>query len=131
MTNPDNTSPLRTAAETQLAATAETTPTRPEADLLHDLQVHQIEMEMQNEALRQTLTALEEAHDRYLDLYEFAPVGYLTLSSQGIIEAINLTGTRLLGRERSGLLHYRFAACVAPADRDAWQRQFQSVKQHA
>ncbi len=130
-TNPTNSSPLRATAEAQLAARPEPTPVRPVADLLHELQVHQIELEMQNEHLRQTQQALEEARDRYLDLYEFAPVGYLTLSAEGIIEAINLTGATLLGRERNALLHHRFAACVAPEERDAWLRQFLSVKQHA
>jgi PAS domain S-box-containing protein len=127
ISNPD----LRAAAEAQLAATPETAPERPVADLLHELRVHQIELEMQNETLRKTQSALEESRDRYLDLYEFAPVGYLTLSAEGTIEAINLTGVTLLGRERKALLHHRFAACVAPEDRDAWQGQFQSVKQHA
>ncbi len=89
------------------------------------------ELEMQNAALRQELTALEQAHDRYLDLYEFAPVGYLTLSAEGIIEEINLTGATLLGRERTALLQHCFSACVAPTDRDAWMRQFDSVKRHA
>ncbi len=134
MTTPDNASPLRTAAEAQLAAKTETTPDntskRPISRLQHELQVYQIELEMQNEALRQTQTALEESRDRYLDLYEFAPVGYLTLSAEGIIEAINLTAVKLVGRERNALLQHHFAACVAPADRDAWQRQFLSFKQH-
>jgi PAS domain S-box-containing protein len=131
MTSPDNTSPLRAAAEAQLAATPETTPTRPVADLLHELQVHQIELEMQNETLRQTQQALETARDRYLDLYEFAPAGYLTLSAAGTIEDINLTGVKLLGVERPQLLPHRFVSHVAHADRDAWQRLFESVKQHA
>ena len=130
MTNPDNSSPLRTAAEAQLAASPATTPDQPVADLLHELQVHQIELEMQNEALRQTQHDLEESRDRYLDLYEFAPVGYLTLSAEGIIEAVNLTGAKLLGVERKALLHHRFVAFVATEDRDAWLRQFVSVKQH-
>ncbi|MDP3538767.1 MAG: PAS domain S-box protein [Azonexus sp.] len=131
MTSPDEPSALRAAAEAKVSSTPESTPTRPVADLLHDLQVHQIELEMQNEALRQTQMALEESRDRYLDLYEFAPVGYLTLSAEGVIEAINLTGVKLLGSERKALLHHRFAACVAPADRDVWLRQFLSVKQQA
>ena len=130
MTSPDNVSPLRAAAEAQIAATQETSSAQPVADLLHELQVHQIELEMQNEALRRTQTALEEARDRYLDLYEFAPVGYLTLSTEGIITEINLTGATLLGRERKALLHYCFVVCVALVDRDTWQRQFLSVKQH-
>ena len=124
-------SPLRTAAEVQLAARPKPTSERPVADLLHELQVHQIELEMQNEALRQAQQALEEARDRYLDLYEFAPVGYLTLSAEGIIEAINLTGAKLLGRERRQLLLHPFVTRVAPEDRDAWLRQFNNVKQHA
>jgi len=123
-----NNLPLRAAAEAQLAATPETTPARPVADLLHELQVHQIELEMQNEALRQTQQGLEDARDGYLDLYEFAPVGYLTLSAEGFIEAINLTGVKLLGLERKALLQHRFTACVAAEDRDAWLRQFERIQ---
>ncbi len=124
-------SQLRVAAEAQLTIKPQTTSTQPAAELLHELQVHQIELEMQNEHLRQTQLAFEQQRDRYLDLYEFAPVGYLTLSAEGIIEEINLTGVKLLGRERTSLLHHRFAACVAPADRDKWLRQFLSFRQHA
>ncbi|HOE42235.1 MAG TPA: PAS domain S-box protein, partial [Rhodoferax sp.] len=131
MTTPDKPTTLRAAAEAQLAATPQPTPARPVADLLYELQVHQIELEMQNEALRQTQLAFEQQRDRYLDLYEFAPVGYLTLSPEGIITEVNLTGVKLLGRERKALLQHRFAACVAPEDRDVWMRQFLSVKQHA
>src|SRR5450759_3102095 len=102
---------LRAAAETQLAktgmaATAETR-ARPVEDRLHGLHVHQSELEMQNEALRQANIALEDSRDRYVDLYEFAPVGYLTLTSDGMIAEINLTGTRLLGLERTNLRHSR------------------------
>ena len=131
MKSPDNTSPLRAAAEAKHAATPRITPAQAAPDMLHELQVHQIELEMQNETLRQTQMALEESRDRYLNLYEFAPVGYLTLSAEGIIEEINITGATLLGRERNALLHHRFATCIAPADRDAWLRQFLSVKQRA
>ncbi|MBK9442833.1 MAG: PAS domain S-box protein [Comamonadaceae bacterium] len=131
MTSPDQPTTLRAVAEARLAATPESTPTRSATETLHELQVHQIELEMQNEALRQTQLAFEQQRDRYLDLYEFAPVGYLTLSAEGIITEINLTGAKLLGRERKALLQHRFAACVAPADRDVWLRHFLSVKQHA
>jgi len=131
MTIQGNSLPLRTAAEALVAATPEIAPARPVADLLYELQVHQIELEMQNETLRQTQAALEEARDRYLDLYEFAPVGYVTLSAEGVIEEINLTGAKLLGRERNALLHHHFAACVALTDRDFWLRQFQGVHQQA
>jgi PAS domain S-box-containing protein len=92
--------------------------------LVHELQVHQIELEMQNEALRQAQVELEASRDRYVDLYEFAPVGYLTLSRDGLIEAANLTATTLLGVERKQLLGHRFAPFVTLADRDVWHRHF-------
>jgi PAS domain S-box-containing protein len=101
-------------------------------ELLLELQVHQIELEMQNENLRQTQLALEELRDqlgrRYADLYEFAPVGYLTLSESGEIVEANLTATGLLGIERTRCLKHRFDFFVTNADRDLWQRQFMQVK---
>jgi signal transduction histidine kinase len=92
--------------------------------------VHQIELEMQNEALRQAQLALEESRDRYVDLYEFAPVGYLSLTADGLIAQINLTGSSLLGVERKNILRKRFAAFVSPADQDRWTRHFLSAKEH-
>src|SRR5687767_13122747 len=65
--------------------------------LLHDLQVHQVELEMQNRELREAQGALEESRNRYADLYDFAPVAYCTLSDSGIIEELNLTGATLFG----------------------------------
>ena len=94
--------------------------------LLHELQVHQIELEMQNEALRQSQLILEE----YLDLYEFAPVGYLTLSASGLISAINLTGATMLGADRKNLLNHRFDRFVAAADMNEWQRVLAYRLQH-
>jgi diguanylate cyclase (GGDEF)-like protein/PAS domain S-box-containing protein len=77
--------------------------------LAHDLQVHQAELEMQNQELREAQRRLEEARDRYADLYDFAPVCYLTLDSKGHIREINLTGAALLGRERGQLLGKPFS----------------------
>jgi len=80
--------------------------------LLHELQVHQIELEMQNEELQRSRIEIEEGLSRYTDLYEFAPVGYLTLTRDGEIRQVNLTGSRLLGLERSHLVGKRLAALV-------------------
>ncbi len=68
--------------------------------LVHELQVHQIELEMQNEELQATRADLEAGLERYADLYDFAPIGYLTLDSDGAIQTVNLTGARLLGLAR-------------------------------
>ncbi len=115
---------LREAAENRLANAPPPDSSRPADELLHELQVHQIELEIQNETLRESQLALEESRDRYVDLYEFAPVGYLTLTATGQIAEINLTGAALLGVERKRLQHRRFDAYVAPKDRERWRRVF-------
>ncbi|UZJ58396.1 EAL domain-containing protein [Pseudomonas sp. KU26590] len=97
------------------------------ARLLHDLRLHQVELQMQNEELRATQFALEASRDLYLDLYENAPVGYLTLTPQGVIEAVNRTGETLLSYPRHRLLQRRFAARVVSRDRDHWQQVFGRV----
>ncbi len=113
---------LRIKAEARLdSAKTSVKPVHPTEELLHELQVHQIELEMQNEELRRTHIALEEAHDLYVDLYEFAPVGYITLSQEAQITAINLTGAAMLGEERKQLLLRSFARIVALEDQDRWQ----------
>ena len=104
-------------------------PTQSAEALLHELQVHQIELEMQNEALRQAQIELEASRDRYVDLYEFAPVGYLTLSHAGLIEQINLTGAALLGEDRKHLLQRRFVRWIVPEEQDQWQQKFMQVVQ--
>jgi PAS domain S-box-containing protein len=120
---------LRAEAELARAPPAKAKP-RSDDELLHDLQVYQIELEMQNEALRQSQVALEESRDRYVDLYEFAPIGYLTLTESGLISQVNLTGAALLGEERSKLLNRSFARFVAASDRDKWHRHSLHVFQH-
>ena len=122
---------LRDDAESQLAGSERgKTPLRPTEDLLHELQVHQIELEMQNEALRQTQLALELSRDRYLDLYEFAPVGYLSLNHEGLITEANLVGAALLGVDRKRLMNRRFAAFVVAEDGDRWHHQVAHLLEH-
>ncbi|EME70708.1 Signal transduction histidine kinase [Paramagnetospirillum caucaseum] len=98
--------------------------------LLHELRVHQAELEMQNDELRRTQLALEESRDRYVDLYEFAPVGYLILSNTGVITEINLTGASMLGTERTKVISRRFDAFIAAADTDRWHRHLVYALHH-
>ncbi|WP_428827578.1 ATP-binding protein [Azonexus sp. IMCC34842] len=85
--------------------------------LLHELRVHKIELEMQNEALRESYNQAEAALARYTDLYDFAPIGYVTLSRDGKIQQINLAGARLLGLGRSKLVNKSFALFIDEASR--------------
>jgi len=78
------------------------------ARLVHELEVHQIELEMQNEELQRTRARAEALLVQYTDLYDFAPTGYFNLAADGTILAVNLTGARLLGIERAQLLNRRF-----------------------
>lgn len=80
--------------------------------LVHELEVHQVELEMQNEELRKAQEVIEESRQKYSDLYDFAPIGYFTFSSKGEILEVNLTGASLLGIEREKLIRRPFAAFV-------------------
>ena len=86
--------------------------------MIHELQVHQVELEMQNEELRSAQAQIEESRARYSDLYDFAPIGYVTLDEKGLIRQANLTAAKLLGIERSRLIQKPFHVHVAAEDRD-------------
>ena len=84
---------------------------------LHELEVHQVELEMQNRELVESHQLVEESRSRYADLYDFAPVGYVSLDRQGRIHEINLTCAEMLGGERSQLVGRLFSSYVTASDR--------------
>jgi len=112
---------LRRQAEKQLVGQERQIESLDRADLAkmaHELAVHQIELEIQNEELRQSRTLAEESRDRYLDLYDFAPVGYFTLDEHSRVVEANLTGCQLLKMERRNLLRKSFNKFIDPEDSD-------------
>ena len=121
---PPDAAELRRRAEERLKEQhREMSPARTEADLqrlVHELQVHQMELEMQNDELQHARNEMEAGLERYSDLYDFAPVGYLTLNREGIIREANLASASLLGVERSRLVRRRFGHYVSVADRPAF-----------
>jgi PAS domain S-box-containing protein len=88
--------------------------------LVHELQVHQIELEMQNEELKRSRLEAENALMKYSDLYDFAPLGLFTLNEQEPILEVNLAGAALLGKERRSLSNRRFEVFVAHEDRHSF-----------
>ena len=127
---PDIGHTLRDHAEEQLARSPKNCPDlkgQSQEELVHELQVHQIELETQAEALRKAHRELEESRDKFLDLYEFAPTGYLTLNDTALIEEVNLTGATLLGVDRKKLLNARFRKFIAEKDSEPWVRYFMNV----
>ncbi len=90
--------------------------------LLHDLRVHRIELELQNEELRSSQEQLEVARARYFDLYDLAPVGYVTISESGIVLEANLTAAGLLDKARSAIVKQPWSRFVFPADQDIYFR---------
>jgi PAS domain S-box-containing protein len=95
--------------------------------LFHELRVHQIELEMQNEDLRDAQIKLEELKDKYLDLYDFSPVGYITLNEKGLILEANLTAVQLLGEDKQTLINRRFSRFLCQGCGDAFHLHLQQV----
>ena len=88
--------------------------------MLHELRVHQIELEMQNEELRESQVALDAVRARYFDLYDLAPVGYCTVSEQGLIMQANLTAASLLGVARSALVKRPLSRFIYKEDQNSY-----------
>ena len=114
---------LRPQAE-QLLAAGRQTPVLPGLDnvdqTFHELRVHQIELELQNEQMHETQFELEISRAKYFDLYELAPVGYVTLDESGRVVEANFTASRLLSLDRHALVGRSFAAFLAAGDQDTY-----------
>jgi len=121
---------LRDDAEKKLSESSDTftkIKSKMPEELVHELQIHQIELEMMNDELRMTNLALESARDRYVKLYDSAPVGYFTFTHEALISEVNLTGTFMLGVDRRKLVNNRFRAFVSSQDFDLWDSHFMKV----
>jgi PAS domain S-box-containing protein len=131
----DHPAQLRSRAEDRLrerSGNRRSTASVPKSDadakrLLHELQVHQIELEMQNAELRQARDELEVALDNYTDLYDFAPSGYFTFAPTGAILQANLTGATLVGIERSRLVGQSFGRLISAEFRPAFNTFLEQV----
>jgi PAS domain-containing protein len=108
---------LRQQAEDVFAARPVTASVPEDADrILHELRVHQIELEMQNEELRRVALQLEEVNARILELYDTVPVGYLTVNYKGMIAEVNLTAAAMMGEPKVSLLNIPMSLFVAKED---------------
>ena len=99
------------------------------AAVVHDLRVHQIELEMQNQELRRAQLELQASREKYFELFDLAPVGYLTLSDESIVGDANLTAALLLGVERQLLVGQPFSAFVFAPDRDVYYLHQRKLEQ--
>jgi diguanylate cyclase (GGDEF)-like protein/PAS domain S-box-containing protein len=100
--------------------------------VIHNLRVHQIELEMQNDELRRVQAELDTSQARYFDFYDLAPVGYCTISAVGLIQQANLTTAALLGVSRPALLRTPLSRFIAPIDQIAFHLLCQRIlKNHA
>ena len=128
---PTKAAELRRRAQERLQARTAPAPALNSAEdfqrLHHELQVHQIELELQNEELVAARDRAEEATARYTDLYDFAPLAYFTLERKGRITRANLAGARLLGSDRVRLLDYSFREFVVASDWPAFEAHLQRV----
>lgn len=97
------------------------------ASLIHELQVHQIELEMQNDELRRIQSELEKTRDRYAHLYDFIPIGHFTVTEKGMIKEANLTIASMLGVERGALIGKPFTRFVLKDDQDIFYKHRQHL----
>ncbi|MBF8265363.1 MAG: signal transduction histidine kinase [Dehalococcoidia bacterium] len=122
---------LRRMAEQKVASSeAKVTEMSPDEiqRLVNELQIHQVQLQMQSEEARRLWLESEEAWQRYQELYDFAPVGYLTLDKNGVIVETNITATRLLGTDRASLKGKRLNTYLSPRFRDVFQECIGNMK---
>jgi PAS domain S-box-containing protein len=100
-------------------------------ELIHDLRVHKIELEIQNEELRESQVKLEDSQHKYFDLYNFAPDGYFTLDRNGIILEVNLSGASLLGVWRRDLYETAFIRYIVQEYRNQFHKYLSKIEKNA
>ncbi len=100
-------------------------------EIIHELRVHQIELEIQNEELRESQRKLEDSQRKYFDLYNFAPDGYFTLDKDGIILDVNLAGATMLGVGRRYLYNTAFIRYIAPDYRNQFHHHLLEFQKNA
>src|SRR5450759_4202973 len=121
---------LRRQAEERLSRLAADSPESADiATVVHELRVHQIELEMQNEELRRAQLELQASREKYIELFDLAPVGYLILSDESIVRDANLNAARLLGVERQQLVGRPFTAFLFAPDQDVYYRHQRRLQQ--
>jgi len=124
---------LREKAEEQFVAlelpSSETLSSVEIQRLFHELQVHQIELEMQNEQLGHSHAELEGSRKQYFDLYDLAPIGYLTLNAQGLIRKANRAATAMLGIDRDVLIMKPLSKYIVPEDQDHFSLNLNNISE--
>ncbi len=113
---------LRQRAEAQLKKQGERHSEQDAKRLLHELQVNQIELELQNDELQQARIDEKKSADRYTELFEFAPIAYFVINPSSIISQLNLRGASLLGIERANIVGQRFLNYVTAEYKDVFKR---------
>jgi len=127
----DSAQELRRRAEAEFqtnAAPSQPLPPGNTEQLLHELQVHQIELEIQNEELRRAQADLDAERSRYFELYDLAPVGYLTISEKGLIQRANLAAAGMFGVPRSMLLRQPLSQFIYVQDQDLYYRHLKRLR---
>jgi two-component system, chemotaxis family, sensor kinase Cph1 len=97
-------------------------------ELIHELEVHQIELEMQNDELIRTQLELQTSQNRYFELYNYAPTSYFTLNEKELIKDVNLAGAALLGVEKNNLINSAFIRFIAPDSQNKFFKLLKSVR---